>query len=420
MFRHAVAKIGKSASPCWHRNQRKKRSCARKLIQKAKSCTSPSTSLKLRVVRAVNLLEAHHSVPYYRFLRMYKWNRQQWNAGAWSKEAKKAWDKSGKEKGKGQNFVSYDGSKLTFPTSSPSPSLPRASSSGSTPSDDALRLALLAQVVKDPKSIPDEIKQLMVSELNPRQMMQKQLNVVKKLEAKLKKKSDFLGSKKSRWADWKANLKALVLQETERYEKETAEIQKEIESLQVELEAEQEKLKTGNLVEMEGQHHLNMETDEEDLEHLLKDAPPSDFASGLPQNENPAKPITLGQPLTSSMNNGVDMKQHLHKMLQDPTWIAENQEVFMQIMATSKINMPYQMESNQHITGSPQVKSPGQKDPLKPFGKGKKERPGPYSSPISVRDDKEEKDSDQDLLRQMGVESADEGRPPGEGVDTLS
>ena len=209
--------------------------------------------LRDRLNKALRLLATHHSVPRYRELEDMSWNQQ----GRWSQKTQNSWKgnwQNAKSKpvekptNKSEGFPTYDGAKVdldAFPTFTPvSLSQPALASSAS---DGDLKAILKTYMQQNPGKLPKELTELVKPKVvtGSRQAMQKQLNLVKKLDTKLQKKTDHLENKKASWITWKQTLKAFYAAEFERYEKDVKGLQEEIDKLQLERNAEQKKLDEG-------------------------------------------------------------------------------------------------------------------------------------------------------------------------------
>eukprot|EP00913_Durusdinium_trenchii_P020818 g19557.t1 len=181
------------------------------------------------------------------------WNQQ----GRWSQKTQNSWKgnwQNAKSKpvekptNKSEGFPTYDGAKVdldAFPTFTPvSLSQPALASSAS---DGDLKAILKTYMQQNPGKLPKELTELVKPKVvtGSRQAMQKQLNLVKKLDTKLQKKTDHLENKKASWITWKQTLKAFYAAEFERYEKDVKGLQEEIDKLQLERNAEQKKLDEG-------------------------------------------------------------------------------------------------------------------------------------------------------------------------------
>ena len=112
---------------------------------------------------------------------------------------------------------------------------------------DPLKQVLLTHLAQNPGSLPKEVvDQLTESVDTTRQQLQKQLNVLKRIESKISKKQETAEAKHVSWTTWADSMKRMVLQEAERYEKDMDKLRTDIESLQQELRLEQEKLDSMN------------------------------------------------------------------------------------------------------------------------------------------------------------------------------
>ena len=295
-------------------------------------------------------------------------------------------------------LTAYDGTKLALPLSSSSSqatSAPASVASG----EDGLRQLLLKQISADPAGVPDSIKQLVQGHLNPRQQLQKQLNSLRKTETKLKKKKEVLLTKTSSWENWKAGIRALVIQETDRFEEEVKEIQNEIESLTQEMLAEQERLNQLHQCDVELPEEMEQEEDLAAWLDALRPASESKVPAPEPTSVTPSivgnshlvrqegTPLpavaTCAPAIDPPTVNPVDFQaQMLRQMNADPEWLSKHGAAFMQMMSVAQLPQPSLGDQRINLTNgvnSYKASPSGTKNPMQPFGRGA--RAHPYSPP---------------------------------------
>ena len=396
-------------SPAWHRKLRLRRQKARNLIQTAKGKKRFSPSFKYRFAHSVRRLTRHHSKPTFSkrhfpeslhaalgalggfstpvagtvHRNMSRWYASQaWNA--WNNQ--KDYKYKDKPKAKDTGVLrAYDGSKLEMPKSLVPPGQPASSSSSASSSgqEDQLRQALMSVMLTDPGRLPPEIVNYLEATTIPvtRQAMQKQLNLLRKLEVKLKKKQESITTRQTNWVAWRQSMKQIIQQESERYEQELKSLHEEVKSLEQEIQQEQEKLDTKTY--MMHKEAAEME-EEDDLDLLLADPPKVPTSAHLVTPQ-----IPTSQLLQKAENKEELTEQKLLsacqavqlKTLQDPQWVIKHPELMSHMM---KVATTLSLSTGSAVNAS-QVGSPPHRDPMYPFGNKKAERPGPYTPPSKIK-----------------------------------
>ena len=360
-----------AGSPGWHRRARQKRSRARDFIWKVKLGLKRSKASFRKAQNFAYFLSQHHSKPSYRLPVSWRhfgaqfagsigrvkkvpmskrWNdqygwypnprKQAYAESAWWGQGRKtnAKEKAKKDQDAGK-LTAYDGSRLSLPRSSSSkPSQPQEEGDGD------LRQSLMAHLAQHPDALPQSIKEKLIGEVDlSRQHLQKQLTAMKRLEQKIRKKKELLETKQVGWRTWSEAMRQMVLQESERYEKETQALMEEIDGLQRDLQTEQNKLST---MTPSGTNDSEMTFDQEEdsmeaLLNMLKKG--TKQAVPEPEGLNPAILIELqrqAQLQAEALANMTSPEKHttpaakdsaaiLSDMLnKDPQWAFKNPTEF--------------------------------------------------------------------------------------------
>ena len=292
------------------------------------------------------------------------WPKDKWSSWPTQPPYGHKWNdksKQRKDQPKGKNkdkLLAYDGSELSLPSSSSAhaPVLPNAAQE-----EDPLISALMAHYQRDPQGMPEDIASCLRDRQqgNPRQMLQKQLNTLRKLETKIKRKEESLDLKKTNWGTWKQNMKALFLQEQERFEKDTKTIQEELVALRIEWEQEQARLRDQSF---RAPTPINVEETEEemDLADLLEktDAPnveqPGSTTASPGHIMAPGLSLALQKPPDAIVNfhaNATafalsqipeDFQAQIQKRFAvDKAWVDQNPEAFFQLIASTQHQSQY-------------------------------------------------------------------------------
>lgn len=268
---HTIAFSRRDREPAWHRRKRKARSVARKFLKSF--AANPTLRKAGRAVRLVDLLEKHHSLPFYTSVRtalhrigMSSWNRG-WKGGYWAGAARSPKKKSGKnqQNGKGADsgkdvaLPGYDSERWL----SSSGSRPSSSTTPSQPTVMELTKVLQTIVQAGNIELPEEAKHLLKNQAATEvkdniQKEQRLINIRRKAHSKLVRLQAALESKKEKFLAYKAALREQLAKESERYEKDVQSLHKAIKEAQEHLE----KIEAEELEKEE-------ETEEPDLDMML-------------------------------------------------------------------------------------------------------------------------------------------------------
>ena len=224
------------SSPGWHRRLRAKRSRARLLLRQV--VAKPTLHRLRRVPAALDLLENHHSRPYYSTIRLMGWqdNGRLWK-GTWGNGGKGG-GKSGKGKahnnqpqkkykdvgkGKGSDrdlFPDYD--KMTSDGSDLQQSA-SASSASSAAENQALKKVVRALAERSSMEIPPEVAKFLKED--PEEEMrtelkktQQTLNKKRKIHGKILRLRETLTTKKDQFQKFKEAMREKLLTQQEKFE----------------------------------------------------------------------------------------------------------------------------------------------------------------------------------------------------------
>ena len=263
-------------SPGWHRRQRSKRSRARLLLRQV--VAKPTLYRLGRVPAALDLLESHHSRPYYSTIRQMGWDSGRLWKGTWGNGGKgngksvkgKAHNnqtqKKPKEVGKGKGadrdlFPDYD--KMTSDGSDLQQSA-SASSSSSAAENQALKKVVRALAEASSMELPPEVAKFLKED--PEEEMrtelkktQQTLNKKRKIHGKILRLRETLTTKKDQFHKFKEAMREKLLAQQEKFEEDIRGIEAAIKDSEEQLKELGEEEETKSDAAMEDPEKIPLE-----------------------------------------------------------------------------------------------------------------------------------------------------------------